>query len=320
MTRPPFARALPSHGLIAARGAEFPELLNRLSTQALVALHEGEARETLLVTEKARVIDAVLAAAVTHDETLLLVSPGRAARIVAWLEKYTIMEDVVYSDISSAYRQFEITPAADGTLPAGIGETAPNLGYCAAHPALSGALWLRHASVQAPGLRLLLPADGAEATARALYEGAGLAEADEADFEQWRIQHGYPSWNGELDETAHPFESGAAAAVSLTKGCYIGQEVIARLDSYGKVQRLLCRVLLDAGAATPRAGDRLTASGADAGYLTSVAPEAVAEGLYALARVRVAHVDAGTALAVESGAATIPATVLGPAPSMEVVP
>jgi aminomethyltransferase len=119
--------------------------------------------------------------------------------------------------------------------------------------------------------------------------------SDFAEHEALRIAAGYPAFPSEIGEDYIPLEAGLWSAVSFAKGCYIGQEIIARMESRGQIARKLVRLHLEpsAGAAAKR-GDRLTRDGADAGVLTSVAPGVPA----ALGYVRSAFAAEGTELAL----------------------
>jgi folate-binding protein YgfZ len=113
-------------------------------------------------------------------------------------------------------------------------------------------------------------------------------EASEQDVERWRIESGIPRWGAELDDRILPAEAGLEEThISFSKGCYPGQEPIARQHYRGKVNRRL-RVLDVDGAVAP--GDELSLDGKTVGRVTSAA-----DGV-ALAYVRT-EVPAGTTLA-----------------------
>ncbi len=154
---------------------------------------------------------------------------------------------------------------------------------------------------------MLVPA-GVEALAA---EVAALGAAlDDETFELLRIRAGLPAVGRELTERTNPLEAGATADVSFTKGCYIGQEVIARLDTYHKVQRHLRRLVLvgdmpdDARsfARTLAPGTGLTAEGRDGGFLTSCAYDPDTHALIALGCIRTAFTEQGALLHLEGTA------------------
>jgi folate-binding protein YgfZ len=99
---------------------------------------------------------------------------------------------------------------------------------------------------------------------------SGFAALSRSDYEALRIETGVPAFGNELNDSHNPLEAELESAVSFTKGCYIGQEVIARLHSYNKVQRKLCRVEGDA-AGSVSAPALLTDGEKEIGTLTSAA-------------------------------------------------
>ncbi|QEC48162.1 folate-binding protein YgfZ [Baekduia soli] len=153
------------------------------------------------------------------------------------------------------------------------------------------------------GLDVLPPAAEADATRRALLD-AGATEVPEAVAEIVRIERGRPRYGVELDETVMPEEAGIVdRAVSFTKGCYIGQETVARLHWKGRPNRRLRTLGLGAPAAP---GDAITADGREVGRVGSavVSPRF---GPLALALVR-REVEPGDEVAVGSG--DVPAEIL----------
>jgi len=119
------------------------------------------------------------------------------------------------------------------------------------------------------------------------------------DLERLRIDRAVGIWGAELGPDILPQEADLQdRAVDFTKGCYIGQEVISRIKSVGRVNKLLCRLQGDGDAGRPRAGDGLWAGDTEVGRLTSVAPGKSDEGrINALGYVKRGYQDPGTELA-----------------------
>jgi tRNA-modifying protein YgfZ len=227
--------------LLHVTGKDRLDLLHRLSTNDLLALPPGGAAETVFTTDKGRIIDLVLV--LTLDTELILAcSPGRAATIKAWIERYTIMEDVHVSVAPAGLHAFTVTgPDAGPALAAAAGqEVSP--GSCMSSRA--GAPLLLTASCRVgSGLRGLVLADeSVVAGVRSKLAGAGVLW-EEGDAELARIAAGLPAPEHELGDAFSPYDAGLRHAVSFTKGCYIGQEVIARLDTYQKVRRGLAGII-----------------------------------------------------------------------------
>jgi folate-binding protein YgfZ len=151
-----------------------------------------------------------------------------------------------------------------------------------------------------PAVDLLAPADEAEAL-RARLVAAGAVPLEEADLEALRIAGGVGRWGAELDGTRLPMEAGLTAdAISFTKGCYLGQEVVVRATSRGQIQRGLVLLRLPEGAGP---GSRLAAGGVEVGAVTSAA--ATPEGRLGLGYLKRAHWGAGARLATDGGEAEV---------------
>jgi len=117
-----------------------------------------------------------------------------------------------------------------------------------------------------PCVKALCPKDS---VAKFFGKEKGILVVDSArTFEFLRVLHSVPLHGHEIAESYNPYEVGLRDAISFTKGCYIGQEVIARLDTYGKVQKEL-RMLWSDSSDTPHAGTPVVADGQEAGVVTS---------------------------------------------------
>ena len=130
----------------------------------------------------------------------------------------------------------------------------------------------------------------------ALFESSGIVAVSPATFDLYRIGRGIPAPDREYGEHANPIESGLLDLIEFDKGCYVGQEVIARLDAYDKVKRNL-KVLesdepLEAGAARHMPG-----GSNPAGTITSTSPLTTEDGVFlSLGLVRKAFLGSGTVL------------------------
>lgn len=296
-TAGPFLRDEHGRGLLRMRGNDARDLLHRLSSARIDNLGDGELRETLLTTEKGRVIDALL---VTVEEggLRLLTSPGRTPDVRAWLEKFTIMEDCTYEDASATVRQVSVFNLPDDPSTIPFGFELPPAGKAATVSIDGHAVdLLRHDSVSGPGLRLLVAAVDSDAVLRYLENSAGLSVIGDEAFALWRIERLLPAMGAEMGEHSNPLEAGAGQAVDFRKGCFIGQEVIARLDSYDKVQRHPCRLRFSGpGSDAVAHGAALTADGAVAGLVTTVAFHPGEKAMLGIGLVRNAHTAPGTLL------------------------
>lgn len=250
--------------LLRLSGADAEDFLHRMSTNDLRGIADGEARRTAVVNEKGRLVDVVSVA--RRGSGLLVVgSPGGGPALSAWLEKFIIMDDVRIEGVEDPVR-----------LRAFHGPDAPSQAGAAS---AEGGLVIPEDLGTVPG-RLLLPAGvgvsgrGERGPASA---GTGALPADrppgrgEDDaLDTVRIEEMVPAPGRELGPEVNPLEAGLKHLVSFTKGCYIGQEVIARLDTYRKLQRIIALFALEwEGASVPPSGP-LFHGDREAGRITSV--------------------------------------------------
>ena len=290
-------------GRLDISGADALDLLNRLTTNALEELPDGRSKWTVLTNGDARVID-LLALGALDGRFLCLTSPGRAAEVVDWLDMYTFGEEIEVVDRTPGTFQLTLAgPEAEATLRAAVGSSdsfTPPARDNLARAAVAGAdvvVW-RMLGGGREVFEIVGERPDAERVSAAL-SGAGAVPVSAESWEARRIESGMPAYGAEFGAFTNPLESGLAGAISDEKGCYTGQEVIARLLTYRKVQRRLMLLTLS-GPASP--GAKLTYEGASAGVATSVA--ATSDGFTALALVSAKHAEVGRTLSVADDGAT----------------
>ena len=264
-------------GRLRVSGEDAIDLLDRLSTNALSELRPGEGMATVLTTNKGRIIDLLR---VLHrgDHLLVLTSAGTQERVIEWVDFYTFAEDVSVEDVTArtAHRVVVGGGAADAVRAA-----FPNIGDLQSP--------LNHAAGDGNGDAVIIRADMGEGGAGGLgaplpaYEIIAPLDADipiaasrtlsADDMKALRIARGIPSHPNELNEDRNPLEANLKPHINFNKGCYIGQEVVARLNTYGRVQRFLFRLDVAGGAALAE-GTALTSAedGEDVGVVTSATP------------------------------------------------
>jgi folate-binding protein YgfZ len=172
--------------------------------------------------------------------------------------------------------------------------------------------WHREARLKNIGLRIIrtFPLAGsgflalvASEDATSLWEalvGAGALPAGDQALERLRVDSGVPALGHELSEDQNPWEAALDQAISLTKGCYTGQEVVARLNTYKKVQRRLAGLALD-GEEIPKVGSPVFQGDRPMGQVTSSAPSPRDGKPVALALLALPHPPVGASVEVESG-------------------
>ena len=228
-------------GRLKATGRDVLDLLNRMSTNQVLSLQPGQGAPTILTTDRGRILD-LIAVVNTGDYILLITSPGNQQRIIDWLDKYTIMEDVAVQDVTSSATLLSVLgPGSQAALEAISGVA---LGEVSAYHTVTVAIGgqevrlIRRPLGGLPSFDLLVSPDGAPGVWQALVESGATPMGVEA-MDAVRVRYGVPYYGREMGEAFNPLEAGLIGSIDFAKGCYIGQEVIARLDTYHKVQRAL---------------------------------------------------------------------------------
>ena len=233
----PFRFTLPV-ARIPLRGEGSLRVLHGQTTQAIEGAATGSLIETCCVTPTARLV-ALAAVAVVADGADLLITAGSAAQVHQSLDRVLFPADrVALGEPQALVWHGLVQP--DGE-PGGAGWSLP------------GRHWLL-------------------AEGEALPESLAAATALSAEQqEQLRIHQGIPAPGAELSEEFNPFELGLRQRVSLEKGCYLGQETLAKLHSRDGLKQQLRRFVVAAGAAAPEPGQQLrTATGERAAVVTSL--------------------------------------------------
>jgi len=287
---------LPDGGWLRIQGEDRAAFLQRQSTNDLGLLEAGRPLITVLTSPTARILDVLI---LFHGENEIgvITLPGYAERTARYLRgRIFFMDKVTITDDSVHWAQIDLVGEQAGEMAAALcqGEEYEGSRYLPLPPILGR------------GYRLLLPQQAAHA-ARSVLANAGWVELSTEERHILRVEAGLPAPHSELIEEFTPLEVGLQFAISTTKGCYTGQEVIARQITYDKVTRRLCGVRLHAPAP---AGARIwTEDGSPVGELTSFA-QSPRFGAIGLAVVKRPYDEAGTKLQIgESPEASTPAIV-----------
>ncbi len=236
-------------GRLKISGDERLRYLHNQSTNDFQRLKPGQGCETVFVTSTARTID-LATAYVTEDAVLVQVSPNRRQYLMEWLDRYIFpMDRVELKDVSSESASFSlIGPESDALLEKLSDEMSLEQAYASHQELTVDGLKVRVAvgnGLALPGYTLIVPASNAAKLWQALTAAGAIPMGDRA-WEQLRIEQGRPTPDRELTEDYNPLEAGLWQTISFEKGCYIGQETIARLNTYKGVKQQLWGVRLQA--------------------------------------------------------------------------
>jgi folate-binding protein YgfZ len=301
------------HGLIELTGSDRVRFLHSFCTNDIKRLIAGSGCEAFVTNVKGRILGHLW---IEAGDTALRLDFGTVAteRLLTHLERYIINEDVVVTDRSSDLGELLVIGprAAESLVPlsADVRRLAPLQHLDVAGPS-SGIRVSRRGVDDLPAYVVCGP-HGVLGEAWEKIKEAGARPAGATIWSALRIEAGLPIWGVDLTDENLAQEAGrSASAISFTKGCYLGQEPIARLDAMGHVNREL-RSLRITGEAIPSPGAGVFADAAGSaavGGVTSAAMSFGSDGPVALALVRSSVSAPGSAVFVEAATTLAPATV-----------
>ena len=297
-----------SSGRILLTGADRRSYLQGLLTNEIAALGPGEGCYAALLNAQGRMI-ADMRVVELGDAVLLDVAPHVAATVRAHLERFVFSEDVEVRDLTAERAEVGVYgPGAASVVADVIGAAVPQLplhGSARATFDGSSALLVRSDEFGVDGYDLIVDRAQRDALVRALMN-AGAVGAEDADVEAARIESGRPRFGVDMTEDTIPLEAAIEdRAISRTKGCYVGQEVIVRvLDrGHGRVARRLVGLTLRGADAAP--GAAIASDGKEIGRVTSATRSPALGQPIALGYVHRDFVAPGTAVTI----AGVPALV-----------
>lgn len=235
-------------GLLQITGSDRLRYLHNQSTNDFEKLKPGQGCDTVFVTSTARTLD-LATAYVTEDAVLVLVSPHRRQQLLAWLDRFIFPFDrVELTDISENTAIFSLLGEQSQTLLSNLTSETISLTDVADNQLVNIAgVALRVAQgsgLVTPGYTLIMDRNAAGAVWSKLNAEGAVPFGDRL-WENLRIQQGRPTPDRELTEDYNPLEAGLWQTISFEKGCYIGQETIARLNTYKGVKQKLWGIKLN---------------------------------------------------------------------------
>lgn len=235
------------HGRIIMRGKDALPLLQRLSTNDMLKIGEFQGNQTVLTTPIGRIID-LLHVLNLGDEVWVFTSAGQGPAVFRHLKQNIFFNDAVtLTPAARTHRQCAIYGAGADAL---VGELYPGSAVDALprwHALRGGVgMAMRIQELGGSGWRIVWPADQ-PLPARL----ATVPQLDDATLSVWQVEAGVPAFGAELSTEYIPLEAGLESAISFAKGCYVGQEIIARMESRGRRAKSLERVALSQPIAAP---------------------------------------------------------------------
>ncbi len=293
-------------GRLEIAGADGLDLLNRLSTNKLDDLQVGEGAITALTSNKGRIVD-LLHVLRLEDRLLVLTGPGNRQKVAEWIDFYTFVEDIAVQDVTEETAMVSLIGPGAESIVLQVCEGEVVMPGCAGTvgvrvDGVDGTL-VRSDLGRLPEYAIVVPLAGAETLWQAMLRQYAVPVGMDV-LEAIRVERGVPVAGKELTEDYNPLEAGLLDYVSFNKGCYVGQEVVTRLDTYDKVQKHLVGLAFQ-GASAPAEGATLFAGGKRTGTITSLATSPTSGRAIGLGYVRKAEAASGTRLNVGSDAGDV---------------
>ena len=305
---------------ILVRGADAGDFLQRLLANRVSGLGPGQGNRTLLLSATGKVLADLDLAVIDEHTYQLSGAPGSAATLLELLERYIFTEDVTLEDISLTHVPLELCgPQAASVLERLLGPDSPDLpgephafSELSDLPSLPGPLTITRLTVAGQsGFRLA----GEQQAVGSLWQRLVECGARPAGFiarESLRVEAGRGRWGLDISDAIYPQEARLEEAFSLAKGCYTGQEVVAKIDAYEGLNKRLTTLICDCDEPVP-AGTRLFRSVAagreadgsetwrDLGVVTTWAYSFAHDCGAVLAYVKRGHLEPGTVFRLGAG-------------------
>jgi len=211
-----------TRSMLEMEGADGLDLLQRISTNNVADLKVGEHTGTILTSDKGRIVDLLFVFRQSADSVIITGASNDPLILQNWIQKFIVMEDVRLKTLNHEFSQILICNLQAHELTADLDESSFHL------------INLKYIDIPH---RLFIVAKGMEGRFRAVVNKKGVVQATLKEYESFRIESAIPGFPNEISSRFNPLEVGLDSLVSFTKGCYVGQEVIARLDTYQKALR-----------------------------------------------------------------------------------
>lgn len=287
---------------IELRGSDRQAFLHNFCTGDIKVLQPGQGCEAFLTDIKGRILGHLIVSA-AEDSLWLDSVPGSNETIVPQLDKYLITEDVEIFDRTCELGPLLLTGAQSTQW---VQEHIGNdkIPMCGQQPATIDGIEVlirRVPFTQAAGYELVVPHASRQKLSEAIM-ATGIKLGDASQFESLRIAAGFPRYG--VDISGENIAQEAARnqqAISFTKGCYLGQEPIARLDALGHTNKELRQLKIHTATPPTSGAKALASDGSEVGTITSAAVSPTGDGVVALAMLKSANTAPDTPLQLDCG-------------------
>jgi folate-binding protein YgfZ len=296
-------------GKVSVTGRDRLAFLQGMLTNDVKALAPGQGAPAAFLDAHGKVM-ALLVVYAAADRAWIELPSQMTAKTLETLDHFLISEKAEFEAVDDAFAILSLQGPDARRLLEGLAGVPLDLApYAHAEVTMGGvpARVINRAEGPAPGFHCWVRAEHAESLRGAVL-AAGAVPAGADTLEILRVEAGQPWYPQDVDASVILPETRLESLVSYTKGCYIGQETVARVKYRGHVNRALSGLVIE-GERVPEAGARVVVQGADVGRVTSAVRSIALGRPIALGYVRREHFEPGTAVTVADGAGEQPARV-----------
>ena len=292
-------------GKVRAEGADCLRFLHGMVTNTVESLADNEGNYAAVTSARGQTLLDIwvhrLQDCIYQDCIYMETEPGLVTKLIETLDRYLIADDVALSDESDTWAilgvqgptSVELIGRVVGRVPTDLPEHHTVVRAFDDIP-----IWVTTRSYTGePGCDLRIAQDRADSLRRALVTAGGTPIGWQVG-EILRVEAGIPRYGAEIDESVVPLEAGLNRAVNFDKGCYIGQEVIAKMHFRGRPRRYLTGLLLSGN--TPVSGN-IIVNDKTVGRITTCVKSPCLNRVIALAIIRRGYHEAGQRVLLDDG-------------------
>jgi len=268
-------RDISANPIFRLTGADVLDFIHRISTNDVKSMAPLEVRKTIFTNEKGHILDEVILF-MGESGLFIIGHEGTHELLEFWLNRFIIADDVKIENLYGKYGALEVIgPKSTELLKKYFGDATISLQENKVSPFSLGNFSYKLLCIgNAKDIKdyiVISPVDSLKIFLDDFFKSTEMTNVGmtgEKAYERYRIAAGILSL-AELNDNYNPHEAKLLNSVSFTKGCYIGQEVIARLATYNKIKRYLCNLLFDGKLTNGHLPELFNAHGQFAGKVTS---------------------------------------------------
>jgi len=274
-------------GVLRAKGADVLDLIDRLSTNEISKLEDNSWMDTVFTTNKGRIV-AQVRLLKSSKQILILSDRNILDKIIEWIDFYTFSEDVEFENVSENMEVFSLIGPSSQVIIQKIIDMSninTNTGSSISINLGEKDLILNFDRIGGiPKIDLILDEANRQQLVK-LRDQQNIDEVTSNIYNLFRIENRSPVHGSELIDKYNPLEANLLGNISFNKGCYVGQEVVARLNAYDKVRMQLVFLYVDKNC-NPEKDMAIISDTGQVGLLTSFEFSSIADKWAALAYIK----------------------------------